>query len=104
MEAYFNGQHHPQQALLPRTGYVALNGDQVIGYIAGHRTNRHGCAAEVQYLFVAPAYRRRELPPRCFACSRGGSMNKLPSESASVSLMTAHRRPSRFSRALARVH
>jgi len=52
MEAYFNGQHHPQQALLPRAGYVALDGDQVIGYIAGHRTNRHGCQGEVQYLFV----------------------------------------------------
>jgi GNAT superfamily N-acetyltransferase len=61
MEAYFNGQHHPQQALLPRAGYVALTGDQVIGYIAGHRTNRHGCEGEVQYLFVAPAYRRRGI-------------------------------------------
>ena len=61
MEAYFNGQHHPQQALLPRAGYVALDGDQVIGYIAGHRTNRHGCEGEVQYLFVAPVYRRRGI-------------------------------------------
>ena len=61
MEAYFDGQHHPQQALLPRAGYVALDGDQVIGYIAGHRTNRHGCEGEVQYLFVAPVYRRRGI-------------------------------------------
>ena len=61
MEAYFNRQHHPQQALQPRAGYVALDGDQVIGYIAGHRTNRHGCQGEVQYLFVAPAYRRRGI-------------------------------------------
>jgi len=59
MTAYFDGQHHPQQALLPRTGYVALAGGEVIGYIAGHQTTRHGCAGEVQYLFVAPAYRRR---------------------------------------------
>jgi ribosomal protein S18 acetylase RimI-like enzyme len=61
MAAYFSGQHHPQQALLPRVGYVALAGDVVIGYIAGHRTTRHGCAGEVQYLFVAPAYRRRGI-------------------------------------------
>lgn len=61
MESYFNGQHHPQQALLPRTGFVALDGDHVIGYIAGHRTNRHECEGEVQYLFVAPAYRRRGI-------------------------------------------
>jgi GNAT superfamily N-acetyltransferase len=57
--AYFNGEHHPQQALLPRTGYVALRGEQVVGYIAGHQTKRHGCDGELQYLFVAPAYRRR---------------------------------------------
>jgi GNAT superfamily N-acetyltransferase len=36
-----------------------LAGDAVVGYIAGHRTTRHHCAGEVQYLFVAPAYRRR---------------------------------------------
>src|SRR5438552_9190725 len=59
MAAYFKGQHHPQQALLPRVGYVALADDGVVGYIAGHLTTRHGCAGEVQYLFVAPAYRRR---------------------------------------------
>lgn len=61
MAAYFDGQHHPQQALSARVGYVALAGDGVIGYIGGHRTTRHGCAGEVQYLFVAPAYRRRGI-------------------------------------------
>jgi GNAT superfamily N-acetyltransferase len=59
MAAYFEGQHHPQQALPSRVGYVALAGETVIGYIAGHRTTRHGCAGEVQYLFVAPEHRRR---------------------------------------------
>jgi GNAT superfamily N-acetyltransferase len=59
MTAYFEGKHHPQQALLPRIGYVALARETVIGYIAGHLTTRHGCAAEVQYLFVAPEFRRR---------------------------------------------
>lgn len=59
MAAYFERRHHPHQALLPRVGYVALSNDAVIGYIAGHRTTRNGCAGEVQYLFVAPAYRRQ---------------------------------------------
>ena len=59
MTAYFRGEHHPQQVLLPRVGYIALAGDAVVGYTAGHRTTRHGCAGEIQYLFVAPAYRRR---------------------------------------------
>jgi GNAT superfamily N-acetyltransferase len=59
MLAYFNGQHHPQQALLPRVGYVAHVAGSIVGYVAGHLTIRHACAGEVQYLFVAPAYRRR---------------------------------------------
>jgi GNAT superfamily N-acetyltransferase len=61
MAAYFAGKHHPQQALAPRVGYVALVRDTVIGYIAGHLTTRHGCAGEVQYLFVAPEFRRRRV-------------------------------------------
>ena len=58
MAAYLDRQHHPQQALLPRMAYVALHEDTVIAYIAGHRTTRHGCEGEVQYLFVSPDFRK----------------------------------------------
>jgi GNAT superfamily N-acetyltransferase len=58
MAAYFSGKHHPQRALLPRTGFVATADAAVIGYIAGHLTERFDCQGEVQYLYVAPAYRR----------------------------------------------
>jgi GNAT superfamily N-acetyltransferase len=58
MAAYFSGQHHPQQALLPRTGFVAIFNDTVIGYIAGHLTERFDCQGELQYLYVFPAHRR----------------------------------------------
>ena len=61
MHAYFVGQHHPQQALPDRVGYVALDKGALIGYIAGHLTTRHGCAAEVQYLFVPRAHRRQGI-------------------------------------------
>ncbi len=61
MTAYFRGQHHPQRALMPRTGYVALAEGTIIGYIAGHLTTRHDCGGEVQYLFVAPEFRRRGI-------------------------------------------
>ena len=61
MAAYFDGQHHPRQALAPRIGYVALRSDTVIGYVAGHLTTRNACSGEVQYLFVAPAYRRHGI-------------------------------------------
>jgi GNAT superfamily N-acetyltransferase len=59
MTAYFNGEHHPQLALMPRAGFVAFAQDRMIGYIVGHLTKRHGCAGEVQYLFVAPAWRKQ---------------------------------------------
>ena len=61
MTAYFKGDHHPRLALLPRAGYVAFARGRMIGYIAGHLTKRHGCAGEVQYLFVAPAWRKRGI-------------------------------------------
>ena len=61
MAAYLDGEHHPQQALPPRAGYVALRGEQIVAYIAGHRTKRHGCQGELQYLYVAPGDRRRGL-------------------------------------------
>jgi len=66
MAAYFAGLHHPQRALLARVGYVALVNEKIVGYIAGHLTTRHGCAGEVQYLFVSPDYRRRGIATELF--------------------------------------
>jgi len=71
MAAYFNGEHHPQQALHPRTGFVAIAHAEVVGYIAGHLTTRHGCGGEVQYLFVAPSYRRRGIATALLALLAG---------------------------------
>ena len=64
MTAYFAGQHHPQKALLPRTGYIALRSENVVGYIAGHLTRRFECDGEVQYLYVVPELRRRGVAAR----------------------------------------
>ena len=61
MAMYLEGRHHPQQALEPRVAYLATVGGVVAGYIAGHLTRRYGCDGEVQYLYVAPAYRRTGL-------------------------------------------
>ena len=58
MAAYLDGHHHPQQALPPRVAFVALVGTTVVGYIGGHLTRRYQCDGELQYLFVAPQYRR----------------------------------------------
>lgn len=59
MERYLAGTHHPRDALAPRVMYVALEGDQIAGYIAGHLTRRFDCRGELQYLYVARDYRRR---------------------------------------------
>jgi GNAT superfamily N-acetyltransferase len=59
MMAYFDGRHHPQQALPTRVMYVALEGDSVIAYAAGHLTLRYGCQGELQWIYVAPTHRRR---------------------------------------------
>jgi GNAT superfamily N-acetyltransferase len=67
IRAYFEGQHHPRQARAPRVGYVALDSGEIAGYIAGHATERFGCDAEVQYLFVAPAWRRHGVASRLLA-------------------------------------
>jgi GNAT superfamily N-acetyltransferase len=57
MRRYLAGEHHPWQALQPRVAFVAESAGAVIGYIAGHQTTRFGCAGELQWLLVAPAYR-----------------------------------------------
>ena len=56
--AYLEGTHHPQQALAPRVAYLAEEGATVTGYIGGHLTRRFECDGELQYLYVAPPYRR----------------------------------------------
>ena len=57
MTGYFNGQHHPKHALLPRVIYVAQQGDALIGYIAGHLTRRYECEGELQWVYVIPECR-----------------------------------------------
>ena len=52
MGAYLEGKHHPQKALMERTGYVATAAGAVIGYAAGHRTTRFDCNGELQYSSV----------------------------------------------------
>lgn len=61
MADYFAGKHHPRYALEPRKGFVATDGDSIVGYVAGHLTKRFGCEGELQYLYVAPAYRRQGI-------------------------------------------
>jgi ribosomal protein S18 acetylase RimI-like enzyme len=54
---YLSGELHPQQALRPRASYVALEGDALAGFVAGHLTRRYGCDGELEWINVAVQYR-----------------------------------------------
>ncbi|HJZ72988.1 MAG TPA: GNAT family N-acetyltransferase [Vicinamibacterales bacterium] len=71
MAAYLDGRHHPRLALEPRVAYVALEGDAVVGYIAGHLTTRYDCDGELQYLFVAREHRRQGVASALLRLLRG---------------------------------
>jgi len=63
ISGYLNLKHHPQQALLPRVMYVALEGDTLVGFIAGHLTRRYACDGELQWINVVPAHRGSDVAP-----------------------------------------
>jgi ribosomal protein S18 acetylase RimI-like enzyme len=46
-----------QQAQADRAAFVAQDGDLLAGFVAGHRTRRHGCHAELEWINVAEASR-----------------------------------------------
>jgi ribosomal protein S18 acetylase RimI-like enzyme len=61
MQAYLTGQLHPRQALASRVGFVCIDGDEVVGLIAGHLTRRFGCDGELEWISVSPAYRGQKI-------------------------------------------
>jgi len=61
MTAYMACELHPKHALMPRVVYVALDGDSVIGLIAGHLTRRHECDGELEWIDVISEHRKRGI-------------------------------------------
>lgn len=57
ISGYWQRTHHPQQALLPRIIYVAVDEGIIAGLIAGHLTQRYGCSGELQWIDVIQPYR-----------------------------------------------
>ncbi len=55
--SYLAKEHHPRHALRPRVCYVALAGDALAGYIAGHLTRRYHCDGELQWINVVAEQR-----------------------------------------------
>jgi ribosomal protein S18 acetylase RimI-like enzyme len=64
IELYLNGQLHPKHALASRVGFVSVDGDEVIGLIAGHLTRRFDCDGELEWISVNPAYRGQKIASR----------------------------------------
>jgi len=58
ISGYINAELHPQHALMPREIFVATEGDKIVGFIAGHLTQRLGCEGELQWIDVINDYRR----------------------------------------------
>ena len=58
---YLARELHPQQALMPRIIYVALEGDSLVGFIAGHLTRRYDCDGELEWIDVVPEYRGKGI-------------------------------------------
>lgn len=61
---YLAGTYNPSYALAERAVFVAEHEEQVIGFIAGHRSTRQGCTAELQWLFVLPHWQRKGIGAR----------------------------------------
>jgi len=61
ISAYMNGEHHPQQALTPRILYVAIESENLVGFVAGHLTRRFNCSGELEWISVLPEYRKKGI-------------------------------------------
>ena len=58
---YLKLTHHPQKALRERVIFVAENDKEIIGFIAGHLTQRFNCDGELQWINVHEEYRNKGI-------------------------------------------
>jgi ribosomal protein S18 acetylase RimI-like enzyme len=65
--SYIAVEQSPQHALPTRAVFVAVDNGQVVGFVAGHRTRRYGCDAELEWINVAPEQRGRGIAGQLLA-------------------------------------
>ena len=58
---YLTCELHPREALRPRISYVCVEGESVVGLIAGHLTRRLGCEGELEWISIRQEHRRRGI-------------------------------------------
>src|SRR5436309_15888077 len=60
-KAYIRKEHHPQKAKDPRVLYAAVAGEEIVGYIAGHLTERMGMDGELQCIYILDEHHRQDI-------------------------------------------
>ena len=98
---YLAGTHNPQQALPERAVFVAEEAGPaaplVVGFVAGHRTLRHGCQGELEWINVAAEHRGRGIAGRLLVPMAGWfvqqqacrvCVNVAPDNAAALALYT----------------
>jgi GNAT superfamily N-acetyltransferase len=66
IEQYLDCDANPQRALRDRVAFVCLEGERVVGLVAGHLTRRFGCDGELQWISVRPESRRHGVASGLF--------------------------------------
>ena len=61
IEGYLEGTYHPGASLPERAVFVAEEGGEIVGFVAGQRSTRMGCEGELQWMFVLPDQQRRGI-------------------------------------------
>ena len=57
ISGYLAATHNAQHSLPPRIIYIAMNGEEAVGFIAGHLTRRFHCDGELEWINVAEQHR-----------------------------------------------
>ena len=60
-KAYIRKEHHPRDAKDPRVIYIAIIGGKIVGFVAGHLTERFGLDGELQSIYIHPEYQQLGL-------------------------------------------
>ena len=60
-KAYIRKEHHPQKAKDPRIIYIGIADKEIVGFVAGHLTERFDLDGELQSIYILPEYQRHGL-------------------------------------------
>lgn len=56
IRGYLDRKNNPGDSLVPRVIYVAMEGEYLIGFVAGHLSTRFNCQGELEWINVVPQH------------------------------------------------